>query len=124
MRRLEELTHARSPTVEQTERGLEGGYIKGVERAGGVPIASALIGPLTPSGEGVAGAVVHADASRSFHPRVLVIAVARNGDGDDLVDAFVTNGRSPSGTVRLATDRYGKTWLLEPPVSEPIQAKG
>lgn len=87
------------------------------------PIATALIGPLTPAGVGTAGAVIHDD--RWFRgPEALVITVARNGENTDQVPAFITDGSFPSGSVQLALDRNGNTWVAEPSVEDSIKTHG
>jgi hypothetical protein len=90
-----------------------------------VPITNSLFGSFTPAGQGMVGRVLHSAAEfRSRVPSVLVITVGRDGNPGDQVPAFVSDGLMQYGTVELGTDRFGKTWIVEPPVSGSIRSQG
>lgn len=91
--------------------------------AAATPIASALIGPLTPAGEGTVISYLHTEKTMRTR-QALVVIVERNDNSKERVNAFVTNGAFPSGSVPLAVDRNGKTWVSEPPITDSIKNQG
>ncbi|MFM7088053.1 MAG: hypothetical protein ACKOW9_00760 [Candidatus Paceibacterota bacterium] len=89
------------------------------------PLANTMLGPLTPDGQGTAIKVLHSAIDfRSRELSALVVTVKRDGNPGEQVNAFVSNGLMPSGLVELGTDRYGNTWVVEPPVSDSIRSQG